>query len=693
MTRTARTAKRATPGPSKPDPQADLGGFRHDIEGLRAVAVLAGILYHARLAVHGGYVGVDVFYVISGFLITRYLYSELSGSGRISLARFYARRVRRILPAATVVIVVSLLAAWRLAAPLEIHSASLDAITAALFCINYRLAEKGTNYFTNTSFSPFQQYWSLAIEEQFYAIWPLLLVGVTWSTRRLVSSRRAVSTFLVVVIAVSLLCSVTQTTSSPPWAYFGLQTRAWELAFGALMAINAEWIARTLRSVAGPLSWLGLGTIVTTALCYSSATSYPGYAVLVPVAGAALVIAAGCAAPPRGAETLLGLGPFQYVGRVSYSWYLWHWPVLVFLPYVLHRTATTGEVALALVASFAIASVCYEIVERPFRQNKGLVTYPRRGLFLGSALVGISVLSAVLVMALVVVPTGSGAPGRLTRSVIQNVALAAQRKSLPADLSPPLAEAEDDFPPFSCGASLGTGSISPRDTCVLGDRTASRTVVLFGDSHAWQWTDALAAVASQRGWKLATYAKALCPAEDVTNPNVIDEASTHCTQWRNAVFARLAVLRPALVVMSSFLLDFGPLGTARSTGDMTKTLDKLKADGSKVVYIADTPAPGFNVPDCLSENLTDIQECGFRLNAGFPYPDLWSALNQTAAGDGALVIDPTPWLCTATVCPPVIGNTIVYPDDRHLSKSYTRTLTPELSAALSVVMAGRGRSG
>jgi peptidoglycan/LPS O-acetylase OafA/YrhL len=682
--RTARTPERVTQQPR----QSKIGAFRSDIEGLRGIAVLAGILYHSGLAVSGGYVGVDVFYVISGFLITRYLYSELAGSGRISLARFYARRVRRILPVATLVIVVTLIATWALVSPLEIHSAGLGAITAALFCINYRLAENGTNYFADTSFSPFQQYWSLAIEEQFYALWPLLLLGVTWLTRRLLSSRQAMSSFLVVVVAVSLFASVAQTPSSPSWAYFGLQTRAWELALGALVALNADWLTEKLRSVAATLSWLGLGAIVATAMLYNGHTSYPGYAVVIPVAGAACVIAAGGASPRRGAEAFLGLRALQYIGRISYSWYLWHWPILVFLPYAVGHRATTGLVILALIVSFAIASASYEIVERPFRQNKNLVTYPHRGLLLGAALVGISLVTAVLVMNFVVLPTGSGPPEAVTRSAGRNVVLATHLRVLPSDLSPPLAEAANDYPPVSCLGGSSVGSIFPQATCVFGDTAASRTVVLFGDSHAWQWIPALSAIASERGWKLVIYTKEACSAEDVTNPSVSDAESSNCGQWRNAVFARLASLRPALVVMSSWVLDSGSSGPEMFAANMTTTIAKLKADGSKVVYIEDTPTPGFSVLDCLSTNTSDVQQCSYSLTTGLTDPATRTAVNQAAAQDAALVIDPIPWLCTTAVCPPIIENTVVYFDKTHLSRSFTLTLVPELAAALSSVMPG-----
>ncbi len=464
-----------------------LRAFRPDIEGLRAIAVVAVVLDHSGLAVHGGYIGVDVFYVISGFLITSHLYGELSSSGHISITRFYARRVRRILPAATVVIVATLLAAWRWVAPLDIRSVGFDAITAALFGINYRIAEMGTNYFAGTSPSPFQQYWSLAIEEQFYALWPLMLVAVTSLTRRLLSSRRSISVFLVIVIAASLFFSITLTKTSPSWAYFGLQTRAWELALGAFVAINTEGLARALRPVARPLSWLGLVGIIVAAFSFNGSTPYPGIAVTLPVLGAALLIAAGCAAPRRGAEAVLRIRPLQYIGRISYSWYLWHWPVLIFLPAFLGHAATTGEIVLALAVSFALASASYVVVEQPFRRNQLLVTEPKRGLFLGAGLISISTISAVLLMLMVVSPAGTGASASPTASVTHNVALATRLRLLPADLSPPLA-AVPSASPYKCIAPLSGDSFVAEGgwtpVCTLGDRRSTHTVVLFGDSHS-----------------------------------------------------------------------------------------------------------------------------------------------------------------------------------------------------------------
>jgi hypothetical protein len=319
-------------------------------------------------------------------------------------------------------------------------------------------------------------------------------------------------------------------------------------------------------------------------------------------------------------------------------------------------------------------------------------THTLRGLSLGTFLTALSMLCAVLVVSLAVLPgagaamvgapsTGAATSALLvsaTPSVAQSIAAGTQLKALPPGLSPPLADVPNDTP-YTC---IDTPSASaPQSVCTLGDRSATRTVALFGDSHAWQWTQALAAVASQRDWKLVAYTKGGCPVYDVSPAVPASQVgSTNCTQWRAAAIAQLSTLRPALVIMSSQTKGFG---TAKG---MTETVDAVKADGAKVVWLEDTPSPASNVPDCLSVHPTDIQKCAFSLTAGLYEPQTRTTLNQAAARAGATLINPAPWLCTARVCPPVIGNTVTYFDDSHLSSTYAMTLVPELSGALAASM-------
>src|SRR3954468_16735037 len=280
--------------------------FRPDIEGLRAVAVLAVVLFHAGLpGLSGGFVGVDVFFVVSGFLITGMLWREVQGTGTVRLARFYAARARRLLPAGLTVLVVTAAASAWLLPPLQARAVLRDAVAAALYGENYRLAVQGTDYLAaDTAPSPFQHYWSLGVEEQFYLVWPALLILTAWAVHRFPRSWQVrPATPYVAVLAVvawaSLLTALRWTQTLPPWAFFALSSRAWELAAGGLMALTSSWWRRLPPHLAAPSGWAGLGLVAVACLVLGGSTPYPGVAALLPVLGTALVVGAGCSAPRR----------------------------------------------------------------------------------------------------------------------------------------------------------------------------------------------------------------------------------------------------------------------------------------------------------------------------------------------------------------------------------------------------------
>jgi peptidoglycan/LPS O-acetylase OafA/YrhL len=328
------TTTLARPAPATATPTQ--AWHRRDIEGLRAVAVLLVVLYHCGVRfLGGGYVGVDVFFVISGYLITGLLLREAAATGRISILGFYARRIRRLLPAALLVTAATVVAAYRWLPPLRAPQVALDGLFTTLYGLNYRLAGVGIDYLqADAAPSPLQHFWSLAVEEQFYLLWPvLLLLGWRW--------KRSV---LVGVVVVSLGTSLWQTAANPTWAYFGLHTRAWELGAGALVAV----LGGRLPTVFAPL---GVGAIVLAAVLYTDRTAFPGYAALLPVAGTVAVLLA----PSR----LLDAAPLQAVGQLSYSWYLWHWPFLAF----------GGRPRLVLAAgALGAAALTYALVENPVRE-------------------------------------------------------------------------------------------------------------------------------------------------------------------------------------------------------------------------------------------------------------------------------------------------------------------------------------
>jgi peptidoglycan/LPS O-acetylase OafA/YrhL len=673
--------------------------FRPDIEGLRAVAVTLVVLSHLGLGFPGGYVGVDVFFVISGFIITRQLGAELNRNDRISFREFYARRARRILPAATVVIVGTMLACWKWKSPLQVKSDASDGLFSALSAINWRLAVNGTNYFqASTPPSPFQHFWSLSVEEQFYAVWPVLILVISVAAGNRFGRRKSLVQALLLVMAVSLILTIRTTASSPSWAYFGTQTRAWELAFGALLAVTVNYWTRMPPALASQMSWLGLGMITLSGFTCNGSTEYPGSAVVLPVMGAAFVIAGGSPGWSRSAELVLGRRPVQFLGRTSYSLYLVHWPVLVIAPLAIGHALTTADKWLVLFGSLALAVLMFYTVEQPARRWSWPVRKPWYGLAFGSIMVAASISATMLVSDHVVIPGGTGAGHAVTatsslKAVAQAIAAGTKLTKLPQDITPSLERAADDrsFTTSACLMGELATTPAPNRRCSFGDLRSGRAMAVVGDSHANQWTPALDAFAKANHWKIVLYTMAACPAG--VYPYDIDlhtnRVYTQCNEWRNGVFARLKALRPRVVLVASELrtIDIDPSG-------MVQAIHNFQGTGARVIYLEDTPNPERvgPVPDCLAGHPDNVQTCSLsrqdpatRLN-GFIQRRIESAAVRRT---GAALIDPTSWFCTTTMCPPVINNIVVYMDDSHVTASYVRWLTPVMSAALKKAMTTR----
>ena len=399
--------------------------FRPDIEGLRAVAVLGVVLFHAEVpGVGGGYIGVDVFFVISGFLITGLLWREVSTAGTVRLGRFYGARARRLLPASATVGAITVIASAVLLPPLQARTVFGDGIASALYVGNYRFILQGVDYLVPfLPPSPFQHYWSLGVEEQFYFVWPPLIIGTAWLIRRVrrrnkaeaTSSERPYLIVLALVAVVSFALSLATTYVVPSVAFFSLPTRAWQLAVGGLVALTAGHWRRLPATFAAIAGWAGLALILLSCTVLSTTTPYPGIAALWPVLGAALVIGAGCAAPAQGSGRVLALSPMRAIGRVSYSWYLWHWPVLLLAPPLLgHPLGLAGRLA-AVVVSGGLAVLTLHLIENPLRFAAAVRRSPARSLALGGAATAVAV--CVGVALLVWCPPRSAAAHRPSRSV------------------------------------------------------------------------------------------------------------------------------------------------------------------------------------------------------------------------------------------------------------------------------------
>ncbi|WFE29869.1 acyltransferase family protein [Solwaraspora sp. WMMD791] len=671
------------------------GGFRRDIEGMRAVAVGLVVAYHAGVPLlDGGYVGVDVFYVISGFVVTTVLLREFTSTGSVSILGFYARRARRLLPAAMVVLVATLIASWWWL-PLQLQWIATQAVASIAYCVNFLLARNSVDYLDSMRReSPLEHYWSLAVEEQFYLCWPLLLIVLLlWARRR----RAAGPTTALVVVGTlavsSFVLGVWLTSHSPGYAYFGSPARAWELLAGALLALGLPAVARIPARLAAGLTWAGLAAVVAAAVLFDGTTRFPGYAALLPVAGTAMVIAAGCVPHTGGAVGLLGRAPLQWIGRLSYSWYLWHWPFLVIGAALLGGTATLWQ-NLALVAGALLAAVVtYRLVEDPLRRARVLAVRPWRTV--GLAVVASAAVGAVAVSAVLVRPTvsGTGAPvdtaavlsasTDVERDLGRLVAASVAAPAVPVNLTPPLPQVTTDIPTvFQDGCVVlkitDTGTDHP---CGYGDPTATHTVVLFGDSHAGSWFPALRELVTARGWRLVVMVKGFCSAASVRfRLDSVNRPYDECVQWRDQALDRIRELRPALVVTSSTNYTFGdPVGRFTDRDQVwadgwAGTVAELRSHGSQVVLIGDVPWLPPTVVDCLAVHLDDARTCHGAVDDVVLEPRRRQLIADAVARHGALVVDPTPWFCTATVCPALVGNVVTLRDGNHISATYSRLL-------------------
>ena len=672
-----------------------LRGFRPDIEGLRAVAVLLVVLYHSHVpGIRGGYVGVDVFFVISGFLITRQLTDELARTGRVSLLAFYGRRAKRLLPASFVVTTATVLAAAHWLSPMRAASVLADARWTAFYAINYRLAGQGTDYLAAAGPpSPLQHYWSLAVEEQYYLVWPVLILAGAIVVAR--HRHRVLSAVLGTVAVASLGACVVLTRSSQPWAYFSLPTRAWELACGALVALSVPTLSRLRRLPAAVLTWAGLAAVVAAALVLTDGSAFPGYLALLPVLGATAVVAGGCAGHRGGAEEALRLRPMQWVGRFSYGWYLWHWPALCLVPVVVGHDLGVGAQVAVGTAALVAAVVSYYAVENPVRTWAPLVARPGRGAALGAALMLAVVATTWAASGLVATtaPTGAAAaivtptdvPGSRTtadQAVQAAVVTSVDLRAAPSNLTPSVTGAATDVPQAQRDGcfQLGFDVVVPRTPCMYGDPSARRVVVLYGDSHAAQWLPTLDALGKQHHWRIALRTKVSCPATDVRVRNkALHREYAECDRWRQAALADIARLRPAVVVMSS-AASVGASDTTDQawTAGTARTVSRFKALGAAVVLLGDTPRTKAEGLDCLAAHLDDVRAC--RLPAGIAYyfPDRRAGDLAAAAKAGALVVDPDAWFCAEGWCPAVVGPFVVFRDASHITASYARWLAPAL---------------
>ena len=662
---------------------------RGDIEGLRAIAVLFVLVYHLSAdGLPGGFAGVDVFFVISGFLITSGLLTEAERTGSVALLGFYARRARRLLPAATVVLVVTAVLGWQLMPRGEWWSLSIDVAAAALYVINWALALHAVDYLAEDSaVSQVQHNWSLSVEEQFYLVIPVMLIALAWVARRLgLSIRRLITAALAVIVAASLAYSIWHTNSSPQTSYFYSTTRAWELGIGSLLACAVPVLKRLANWAAIALAAIGLVLVLGSVLVITTATPWPGSAALFPTVGTAAVIAAGVVNPLTPVGRLLSLRPMVWIGGLSYAIYLWHWPLIVLSDQVVDLSRSS-KVGIAI-ASVGFAWLSKHLIEDPIRFGRIPARRTRPTLAMGAAGMALSLLAAAVVYAqapqfeerppealgagaLLVGDTETSAPSRLADPT---PVVSTGGKVYPAP-----AFAPKDVPAFySDGCQVTDHDDELRTDCVYGDEDGDITVALTGDSKAGQWFDAINTIAIEQGWRLELYLKSKCGL----NP---EQPSDECRAFNEKVIQHLTSPqgRVDYVITSAGRganSSRDPASTRSYVAGYDRYWTQLEAVGTRVVAISDSPGPadGLDQPvyECADDHPGDLMSCAFRSSDGGGTEALREA---TRLAPGRPWIDLNPWVCPQTAegrCPVVVGSVLVYRQGSHVTNTYVETMAP-----------------
>ena len=681
------------------------GGVRADIQALRALAVVLVVVYHFFPGrVPGGFIGVDVFFVISGFLITGHLISKPPRTGR-QLAEFWGRRIRRLLPASFIVLGVTTLVTL-LWAPQTIWAGAAKQIAAsALYVENWFLAAQAVDYLAaDAAASPVQHFWSLSVEEQFYLVWPVVVLVAIWLMGRRAQGmdRVAVGAAISVIVVGSFAASIWITTTDPSAAYFVSWTRAWELGLGGLAACAFPWTQRRMGThpwVRDVIAYAGFALIAYAAFAFTGSTPFPGAAAAIPVLGTALVIVAAVERGKMSPLRPMSWKPVQLVGDVSYSMYLWHWPALILLPYLLghdlHRTAKV----LAILLAFGLAWLSKVLVEDRFRGRKPLGVPLRRSYVFGATgMVVFALIAGVIVGH--VNARAAAAQESLAGAAQNGASCFGSRALVNTDhcaphgdelLTDPVAAQTDKPAPYTDGCWV-LGDYSAQKTCHYGsDAADARRVALVGNSHAGHWLPALQEIAKTQKWSITTYLISECFTVDELIRFETPQKSRNCLDWNRRVIRSIENGHYDLVVFSNRTARAFPGMNRRQTlveaeSAYGRVLTKWVDTGTPILVLRDTPyaVELDNVPDCVSEHQEDLSACDGGVSRKQPDPLAEAAAEMSAPNLD--VLDLTDRICKGETCYSVVGGVIVYFDRGHLSATFSRSLVPDIASAAETLM-------
>jgi peptidoglycan/LPS O-acetylase OafA/YrhL len=651
------------------------GHYRPDIDGLRAIAVVPVVFYHYGIpAFGGGYVGVDIFFVISGFLITSLIHAEMRDE-RFSIIRFYERRVRRILPALFALLAIVTVLALIILFPRDLRQYASSLIATALFASNFEFWQRAGYFDTAAHLKPLLHTWSLAVEEQFYFVWPAILFAAErWA-------RPYLFAVVCVILVLSLGESVREVATAPTAAFYLLPSRMWELMLGATLAVGGLR-APANALIGNAIAWLALILIGWSVCTYTADTPFPGLAAILPCLGAALLIYIGDNRDVL-VSKLLGTGPFVLVGLVSYSLYLWHWPIYVFARYCLSAPLNAAETASLILLSVALAWLSYRFVEQPFRRRKSLFTGRRLFAMAGSAM-AVSIVLGTAVVA------GNGFPQRY-----------------PADVRTLLAGANDRERRRVHCFNLTPDQVRGGRLCRIGDPSAKVDFIFWGDSHADALMPAidLAAKAKKRAGLFAS--RSACPP--LIGVERVDISNGDCRAFNDVVAKRIASpdIREAILAArwardaegssygdedqaTAFLADTDSrtrsLAENRAvfTRGLARTLGFLRTAGKKVMIVGPIPEVSTYVPEALAKARLfgfrpDIRPTTAEFKARQAF--VLTALAEAARQHDATVLYPHSWLCASGRCAVERNGRSLYVDTNHLSVFGARQLAPQMEAA------------
>lgn len=678
--------------------------IRSDIQALRAIAVGLVILDHLailqKLPGHpeGGVIGVDVFFVISGFLITQHLVSEVRRDGRISFRNFYIRRARRILPMAILVIVVTVLAGYLVFWPWQAASSAADGLWSALFVSNIAFAVRGVDYFSADQTSIFQHYWSLSVEEQFYIVWPVLIVVTALVAFKKFGVTRSLVATTVTVGVLSLVWACVDTATSPTSAYFSTFSRGFEFAVGGLLAVLASRLSSIRASFRPWLSLAGVIVIFVSVWGVNPVSGFPGPMALLPVAGAAMYIAAGTGAPRDVQIWPLRTRAVTYVGDISYSLYLWHWPVIMILLALVPRESIV--IPAALVLTVALSAASYRFIERPIGKSVWLIR-PRKTRRFTRSVVRRNV--AWMVGVLVVVAGGIAAGDYTLRTFVSSGNSAAASVQVRLQEGQPevatalveqmqIAIADgadrqtwDNLKPAisdiaNYGAALTTDCWTSADseprTCLRGDPAAEHTIVVFGDSIAMNAAFGVDAFIEEHpDWNLRVFAKLGCAAQQVPASAPGGGPYTSCEEFREWAVSEIHEIGPDAIWLTSALPRTMPDVSADDVVEvwdrgLFATLSELEGAGETFVVMP--PPAGEDLAFC-SRPYNTPGDCGSRIS------ERWIQVRDSSAATtqavDARLVDTAMWFCDENgACPAVIGDYIVRRDERHLTYDFGSSL-------------------